>query len=287
MKILVADDSATNRLVLVTLLRKDKYEVVQAQDGQEAITLYAREQPDLIIMDVMMPVVSGYEATEHIKAAAGDRFVPVIFLTAVTDEQGLADCIRHGGDDFLTKPVNFTIVKAKINAMNRIRELYATVHSQNQQLKSYKARIDQEQDVTRTIINKVIQTANLDQPNILSYRAAAEILSGDVILATVTSDRTQRLMVGDFTGHGLGAAVGALLVADSFYDMAANGRPIGEVLEVMNRNLRRTLPVGMFCCACLAEYDPAANKLTVWNGGMPDVLVYRPGHGLVHHVSSR
>lgn len=287
MKILIADDNATNRLVLAAMLRKDGHQTLQAEDGRQAVTIFAQEQPDLIIMDVMMPVMNGYQATERIKAEAGDRFVPVIFLTAVTDEEGLADCIRHGGDDFLTKPLNDTILQAKINAMNRIRELYATVHSQNQQLKSYKARIDQEQDVIRTIINKVLQTANLDQSNILCYRAGAEILSGDVLLATVTPHRTQRLMVGDFTGHGLGAAVGAMLVADSFYDMTAKGRPIGEILKVMNRNLRRTLPAGMFCCACLAEYDPAANKLTVWNGGMPDVLVYRPGHGLSQRVASR
>jgi serine phosphatase RsbU (regulator of sigma subunit)/anti-sigma regulatory factor (Ser/Thr protein kinase) len=287
MKILIADDSEVNRRVLAAMLQKDGPQVLQAEDGQQAVTIFAQEHPDLVIMDVMMPVMNGYQAAERIKADAGDQFVPIIFLTAVTDEAGLAGCITHGGDDFLTKPLNYAILKAKINAMIRIRELYATVYAQNQQLNAYKARVDQEQDVARNIINKVLQTANLDQPNILCYRAGAEILSGDVLLATVTPHRTQRLMVGDFTGHGLGAAVGAMLVADSFYDMTAKGLPIGKILEVMNRNLRRTLPIGMFCCACLVEYDPATKSLTVWNGGMPDVLVYRPGHGLSQRVSSR
>ncbi|TKB79761.1 MAG: fused response regulator/phosphatase, partial [Nitrospira sp.] len=287
MKFLIADDNATNRLVLAAMLQKNGHEVAQAEDGKGAIEAFTREQPDMIIMDVMMPVMSGYEATERIKAQCGDRFVPVIFLTAVTDEQGLAECIQQGGDDFLTKPFSATILKAKIKAMSRIRDLHATVQEQNRELNAYRCRMTHEQEVARTLLNRAIQTADLDQPNLLYYRAAAEILSGDVLLAASTPTRTQRLMIGDFTGHGLAAAVGALLVTDTFYAMTTEGAPMGDVLKVMNGKLRRALPLGMFCCACVVEFDPAAGRLTVWNGGMPDILVYRPNGYLPAHLPSR
>ena len=88
LKVLLVDDDRINRVLLNAIL-KEGYEVLQASDGKEAAKIF-REQPDLVLMDVMMPVMDGYEATRIIKAESADRFVPVIFLTAVTDEQALA-----------------------------------------------------------------------------------------------------------------------------------------------------------------------------------------------------
>ena len=74
------------------------YEVVEAVNGEQAIECFSLHEPDIIFMDVMMPVMDGYEATRRIKALAGDHFVPVIFLTAMSDEKALARCIEVGGD---------------------------------------------------------------------------------------------------------------------------------------------------------------------------------------------
>ena len=122
--VLIADDDRINRMVLHAMLQKDGHTVYVAENGQEAVTLFEQHQPDLVLMDVMMPYMDGYEATSRIKALTGERFVPVIFLTAMTDAQALVHCVECGGDDFLHKPYKHAILKAKIAALERVRQLY-------------------------------------------------------------------------------------------------------------------------------------------------------------------
>jgi len=100
MKILVVDDNEANRKLLGWLLEDDGHDVVEAIHGQDAIDKFPAVQPDLILMDVMMPVVDGFQATSTIKQLLGPRHVPIIFLTALTDEASLAKCLSIGGDDF-------------------------------------------------------------------------------------------------------------------------------------------------------------------------------------------
>ncbi|MDE3019466.1 MAG: response regulator [Nitrospirota bacterium] len=93
------DDARINLLVLEAILSREGHRVVQAENGLEAVAAFERDRPDLVLMDIMMPVMDGYEATRRIKARCGGRFVPVIFLTAITDATQLAACVEKGGDD--------------------------------------------------------------------------------------------------------------------------------------------------------------------------------------------
>ena len=79
LSVLVVDDDETNRIVLESMLQRDGHTVYSAKDGREAVSLYEAKRPDLILMDVMMPIMDGYEATRRIKALAGNHFVPVDF----------------------------------------------------------------------------------------------------------------------------------------------------------------------------------------------------------------
>ena len=122
-KALVVDDQAINRIVLIAVLEGMGYECIEAEDGAQAIELYKLHAPDLVMMDVMMPVMDGYEATTELKKLIGERHVPVIFLTAKSDEESLLRCLECGGDDFLQKPVNTTMLQSKINAHLRTQRL--------------------------------------------------------------------------------------------------------------------------------------------------------------------
>ena len=105
MKILVVDDDHTNRLVLKAMLEKEGHQVIQAENGRIAVGYACEYLPDMILMDVMMPEMDGYEATTMIKEKLSSIFIPVIFITAVADSDALAKCIEAGGDDFITKPL--------------------------------------------------------------------------------------------------------------------------------------------------------------------------------------
>lgn len=117
--ILVVDDTATNRQILAVFLKKLGHVVTMAEDGAQAVSLFAAKPFDLVIMDVMMPVMDGYEATRRIKAMCGERWVPVIFLSALDKDENLVAGLEAGGDDYLPKPINFVVLEAKLRSLTR------------------------------------------------------------------------------------------------------------------------------------------------------------------------
>ncbi|MEC8049575.1 MAG: fused response regulator/phosphatase [Myxococcota bacterium] len=286
LKVLLVDDDRINRVLLNAILKKEGYEVLQASDGKEATEIFREEQPDLVLMDVMMPVMDGYEATRIIKAESADRFVPVIFLTAVTDEQALATCVECGGDDFLIKPYNRVILKAKIDAMLRIRQLYATMKAQRDEISYHQSRIEHEHQVAERIFKKIVPKGCLEAENISYLLSPVSIFNGDMLLSTRAPSGSLYGMVGDFTGHGLPAAVGAIPVADVFYGMATKGFSISAIVEEINRKLKAVLPTEVFFAAFFFEVDAACTSMMAWNAGQPDALLYSADRAVKARIAS-
>lgn len=281
MNILVVDDDATNRSVLKAILEKEGHCVRVAVDGQQAVDQFDPDAIDMVLMDIMMPIMDGYQATRVIKEKCGERFVPVIFLTAMSVEDALLTCVEHGGDDFLTKPYNRTVLKAKISAMNRIRALYQTVRDQGQQVSRLHEHIMREQEVAEKIFNNIMKRGDADLPMVRALRISADTFNGDIVLAARNPSGGMNVLVGDFTGHGLAAAIGAMPAAEVFYAMTAKGFSIEDIVPEINAKMRHMLPTGRFLSACLLQVDTLCNSLMVWNGGMPDVLVMEPGSSVV------
>ncbi|MBF0177417.1 MAG: fused response regulator/phosphatase [Magnetococcales bacterium] len=287
MKILIVDDDRINSTILNRLLSRDGHPVVTAYNGRDGVALFKSEHPDLVLMDIRMPLMNGYEAARQIKEASQDRFIPIIFLTAVTDDEGLARCIEAGGDDFLTKPFNRVILQAKISAMERIRQLHAVLHSQKEQLEKHQEGVRQEMEVGQHLFSNIVRAGNLlDAPCLNHWTAPMSLFNGDLLVASYTPAGSLHIMLGDFTGHGLSASVGALPLAELFYGLTAQGFSIGDLAEQINDKLHKVLPTRMFCAACLIEVDFRQKSLMVWNGGLPDVLVTDHSGRVVRRIRS-
>ena len=119
MKVLAVDDNRTNLHILQVFLKKLGHEVILAENGEEAVRKFEAEQPDLILLDIMMPVMDGFEAARRIKAVPRDRWTPVIFLSALNRDENLVEGLDAGADDYLTKPINFVVLEAKLRSMQR------------------------------------------------------------------------------------------------------------------------------------------------------------------------
>jgi len=130
MKILVADDSKTMRELLTESLIKFGHDVIVATNGLDALEKFKIDRPDLIILDVIMHGMDGFECAEKIRAYDENDWVPIIFLSGAVDDENIARGINAGGDDYLTKPFSEVTLSAKIKAMQRIvdmrQKLYAT-----------------------------------------------------------------------------------------------------------------------------------------------------------------
>ncbi len=118
-KILLVEDNEMNRDMLSRRLLRKGYEVALAVDGQEGVNMAASERPDLILMDMDLPIIDGWEATRRIKGADGTRLIPVIALTAHAMVGDRDRAMEAGCDDFDTKPVDFPRLLGKIEAMRQ------------------------------------------------------------------------------------------------------------------------------------------------------------------------
>jgi diguanylate cyclase (GGDEF)-like protein len=120
MKVLIVDDSPTIRVALRGLVQQMGHSVIEAEDGSQALGIYAQDRPDLVLIDVVMPVMDGYEAARQMRHSRPDEWVPIIFLSSKEADQDLDRAIEAGGDDYLVKPVSFVVLNAKIRALQRI-----------------------------------------------------------------------------------------------------------------------------------------------------------------------
>lgn len=280
LKILVADDTDTDRLILESIVRREGHSVVSARNGIEAIAVYAAEKPDIVLLDALMPELDGFGAARKIKELAGDELVPIIFLTSLSDTESLVQCLDAGGDDFLSKPYNRVILQAKIKSFNRMREMHSTMLTQRDQIVQYNNRLLQEQTVAKHVFDNVAHSGCLSAGNVRYFLSSLAVFNGDVLVAAMRPSGSMMVLLGDFTGHGLPAAIGAMPLASTFYGMVPKGFSMTDILREINAKLKNILPVGIFCCATIMDINFRKKHLKIWNGGLPDCFIY-------HHKDRR
>lgn len=178
LKVLVVDDTATNRQILQVFLRKLGCQTVLAEDGAKAVEKFSAESPDLVFMDVMMPIMDGYEATRRIKALASDRWVPVVFLSALDKEENLVAGLEAGGDDYLAKPVNFVVLDAKLRSIGRTLALQRSLEETRRRTEAITQNIV---DGIITIDSHgVIRSINPAVANMFGYEQMEELVGRNV-----------------------------------------------------------------------------------------------------------
>ncbi len=283
---LVVDDEPVNAMLLQMILSARGFRVITASSGEEALARFAEDRVDMVLMDIMMPGMDGYETTRRIRAVDRERFVPVLFVTALTDEQRLAQCIEAGGDDFITKPISRVQLNAKIDSWLRTQALYRTVTAQRDALDAHQRRLEMEQETARRIVERASGSNALEVPGLRYCYSPADILSGDILLAARRPNGNLMIFLGDFTGHGIGAAVGVPSLATLFHDLTRRGSHPGEMLDEINTRLFAVLPPEMFLATAVVEVDFAHGKLGVWNAGMPPVVLVQDGEVVRRYDSS-
>ena len=285
--LLIVDDDSVNRIVLKGTLSKFGYNILIAEDGKLALDVFRKNKPDLILMDIMMPNMDGYTAAAIIKKECENNYTPILFITAMIDENALAKCVEAGGDDFLVKPYSPVILKARIDALLRTRDIYRQKQEQHEILSLYQQEIRHDLDIAERILSKISSEDTLDTGNINYYLSPMEQLNGDIIFTARKPDGGQQFLLGDFTGHGLGAAIGGLVVFDVFKTMTAKGFSILQIIPEINRKLREILPTGRFLAAGLVELDAEHTVATIWNGGLPDIYIRGAEPDVCRTVTSR
>ena len=142
-RILIVDDNPANLHILELRLGANGYEIITATDGEEAIEVTRRSQPDLVLLDVMMPKMDGIEVCRQLKADPSLPFIPVIMVTAKTDVRDVVAGLEAGGDEYLTKPVDQAALVARVKSMLRIKKLHDTVEGLAAELAEWNKVLEQ------------------------------------------------------------------------------------------------------------------------------------------------
>ncbi|WP_160162713.1 SpoIIE family protein phosphatase [Magnetococcus marinus] len=274
--ILVVDDVPQNLDVLKGGLA-DAYQVRLAVSGERALRAAQIEPlPDLILLDVMMPDIDGFEVCRQLKANPLTAEIPVLFVTAKSEMVDELHGLALGAVDYISKPISIPIVQARVRTQLALRRANCMLQRHTEQLL-------RERNVIERIIIKMRDADHLNQRHLRYVISPVEKTAGDMLLATLLPDGRQWVLLGDFTGHGLPAAIGGPLVAYIFHTMATqNGQAIA-CLEQLNEQLCQRLPREFFLAFTLVEVSPARDTAMLWIGGIPSVYHFA---GALHSIDS-
>ena len=159
--VLAVDDNEQNLQLLEEYLWSWGYDVVLARDGREAIDLYPKHNPAIIVLDVMMPNVDGYEACAAIKGAPGGRTIPILMLTALTGTDDKIKALECGADDFLNKPINREELRTRIRSLIRIRNLRKELDSSENIIMTLTTALESKDSRTAGHVHRVAAYASM------------------------------------------------------------------------------------------------------------------------------
>lgn len=285
LRILVVDDERTNILVMQAMLGKMGHEVLTARSGQDAIALLAQEKPNVVLMDVMMPVMSGYDAVREMRKMPEGN-IPIIFVTALNRTEDIIEGVEAGGDDYLHKPVHYELLKAKINAMHERQWLLSDLAQQNRQLLEHKSFIEEERQSAVSFSERLSALDRANDPAVKHFLRYAEGFGGDLIAVARTPDNSLHVMLADSAGHGLIAALSIFPVVEPFYKMTQKGFDIASIVVELNKRVRKYTGLPNYVALNLASINLSDGSVRVWNGGCPDALLISQQGEVVHRFSS-
>lgn len=284
--ILVAEDDLLSRRLLHAYLEEDGHRVLVAENGLEAVATFSHESPDLVILDVKMPVMDGMEACRRIKSMMEQRWAPVIMISSNNEEQDQVAGLNTGADYYLTKPISFPILAAKVHSSQRIANLQRELEIRNAELSRYYRRNQAENDLAQQMIDRIMQNHGTADTRTHQSVRSVEQFSGDVISVINSHSGNTYALIADATGHGLPAAITLMPAMEIFYQMSRRGYGVASIVRQINRRLREQLPPNHFLAATVVLINPQRHTLIAWNGACPQAYVLDTAGGVRHRLPS-
>lgn len=237
-RILVVDDSATMRNFLTRVL-EDSYEVQTASDGMECIRLYQENSPSVILLDLLMPMMDGFDVIDKIRNEIGDQEVIIIVLTGQDEQEIKARALNSGANDYLTKPFHVVELKARVGVAFRQVSLTRQIQTANARLQRAYNIIDDEVKLVARLQDKLLPTTVpvIDGLELNSLYRPSGRASGDYYDVFGLEDGVIRVIVADVSGHGPQAAFIMAIVRTLFKADGASGSDLGNSLDQINSHL--------------------------------------------------
>jgi serine phosphatase RsbU (regulator of sigma subunit) len=276
-RILIVDDEPFNVDYLEQELEDLNYQTITAANGKDALEKITTEKPDLVLLDIMMPIMDGFTVLEKVKANSEIRNIPIIVISANNDLQNIVKGIELGAEDYLPKPFEPTLLKARIQSClekKHLRDL------QDLYLKSLENELNIARDIQKEFLPA--ELPKVEGWEIASYFKAAKEVAGDFYDAFILPNGNLAFVVADVCGKGIGAALYMTLfrsliratTTESASDLITPAQQLGHSISLTNNYVAETHEsANMFATVFIGILEPTSGKLTYINGGNEPALI--------------
>ncbi len=265
--VLIIDSNEAHLERLSSLVNDEGFRVTTAPEGMKGMIKYYQDRPDLVLIDYQIGGMSGVECCQQIKALSNDTFVPVIMISTYLNDEEIKTCVEAGADDIIFRPFATAIFRSKIYSMFRIADLYSKLHQLT-------AERQNDEELAERLFSQVVEKGNIAKEHIQIFKRSAKTFSGDVQLTALCPNGNINVLLGDFTGHGLSSAIGAIPLADIFRVMTDKGYSPLEIIKQINRKMYQLLPTNMFLALSMVSLSIHEKMAYIWNAGMEEVFVF-------------
>ena len=276
--ILIVDDTPINLGVISGAL-KDRYKTKVATNGEKALAIAAGvDKPDLILLDVMMPEMDGYEVCRRLKADPATTDIPVLFLTGQTGTEDETKGFEVGAVDYIHKPFSEPVVKARVHTHLMLREAHEQIAKQ---LLAINVELEMARQIQLSILPR--DTPKLNGLQIAARYIPMTSVAGDFYDFIIVDDKHVGILIADVSGHGLPSALIASMLQVALTAQAAHASDPARVLSGLNQALCGKFERN-FVTAAYVYVDMEKKMMTYAGAGHPPILFWRNSPGKVSEV---
>ncbi|MBW2337641.1 MAG: SpoIIE family protein phosphatase [Deltaproteobacteria bacterium] len=267
--ILLVDDNPTNLQVLFQTLDGVGCKLLIAKNGEMAISIAGKALPDLILLDIMMPGIDGYEVCRQLKSNAATSDIPVIFLSALGDTEDKVKGLQLGAVDYITKPFQPDEVIARVNT-------HLTIHRLKREVESQKDQLEHELEVVSAVQRKLLpkQLPVIDGFKLAVHYETSRYAGGDYYDILELPDNCWGFLIADAEGHSAPAAVLMAMTCALFRSYPGSASDPAEVLHYLNEHLCKVADPS-FMTALYAYYDANTQTMRMARAGHPLPMIFR------------
>jgi sigma-B regulation protein RsbU (phosphoserine phosphatase) len=270
-RILIVDDIKANVDILVNALR-DEYKLSVALDGSAALRSIEKTAPDLVLLDIVMPGLDGYEVCRRLRAHEATREVPVMFLSSLEDVQNKAKGFEVGGNDYLTKPFEVLEIKARVRSLLKAKAYTDAIR----EAMARDLRIARE--IQMGILPSDLAAATKGTPlEVHAVIEPAREVGGDLYEVLRVSDGRIVVALGDVSGKGIPAALFMAVALTVLRTLARQFAEPDEILRRLNDELAEQNPRGMFVTLQCLVFDLERRRVSCAGAGHHQLAILSPG----------
>lgn len=266
LKILVVDDTPANIELLDNLLRVEGFETLTAENGESARALASKAQPDLILLDVVMPGESGFETCAKLKSDPDTVDIPIIFLSALDDVKSKVNGFKVGGVDYVSKPVHGEEVLARVRVHLRIRE------SNRLLAREHQSRLEEFRSAQQAIL---VKPEDCPEASFAVCYLPLEGASGDFYDVVEIDHDLHGYFVADVSGHGVSAAFLTSAIKALLRQYSGPLFSPEDTMRGVDRVMRQMLGEEQYLTACFALLNRRTRRLSVVSAGHPPMVIVR------------